>query len=49
MACQFKCNADVSIQQNGIFGFGVIIRDSNGLCCAGKLVTQIRMNDPTLA
>lgn len=39
MAGQFKCNVDVSIQQNGIFDFGVIINDSNGLCCAGKLVT----------
>uniref|UniRef100_A0A2C9VWX9 RNase H type-1 domain-containing protein n=1 Tax=Manihot esculenta TaxID=3983 RepID=A0A2C9VWX9_MANES len=34
MAGQFKCNVDVSIQQNGIFDFGVIINDSNGLCCA---------------
>lgn len=44
----FKCNVEVAMLNNGSYGLGIIVRDANGLCCAGKLMVIPGMADPQL-
>ncbi|KAJ8765399.1 hypothetical protein K2173_012096 [Erythroxylum novogranatense] len=44
----YKCNIDVALLSSGSYGLGMIIRDSNGLNCAGKLLTLPGWRDPQI-
>ncbi|KAJ8766664.1 hypothetical protein K2173_001184 [Erythroxylum novogranatense] len=42
----FKCNVDVALLENGYYRLGMIIRNSQGQNCAGKLMTVSGWGDP---
>ncbi|KAJ8754033.1 hypothetical protein K2173_001931 [Erythroxylum novogranatense] len=44
----YRCNIDVALLSSGSYGLGMIIRDSNGLNCAGKLLTLPGWRDPQI-
>ncbi|KAJ8767776.1 hypothetical protein K2173_020716 [Erythroxylum novogranatense] len=44
----FKCNVDVALLEDGDYGLGMVIRNSQGRNCAGKLLKLPGWRDPQI-
>lgn len=47
LPCQYTCNIDMAVLANGSYSLGMIIQDSQEMCCTGCL-TQPSFYDPQL-
>ncbi|XP_043807328.1 uncharacterized protein LOC122721971 [Manihot esculenta] len=45
---QYKYNIDISVQVNGLYGLGMVVRNSLGYCCEGQFMVVPGLMDPLL-